>query len=272
VLGRRPDGYHDLASLVAFAGVGDTLSLTPGATLSLQVDGATAAAAGSVNENLVMRAARHLATRLHGLRSGAFHLVKRLPVAAGIGGGSADAAAALRLLARLNRLALDHPAVLAAARATGADVPVCLGSRACMMSGIGDRLGPPLKLPPLYVVLVNPGVPLETANVFATLGLSPGQRRAADPHPPLATRNTGEMLGLLQELSNDLEGPARKLAPVIDEAVALLREVPGCRLARMSGSGPTVFALFEETAASAAAAKLVHAARPAWWVKAAALR
>jgi 4-diphosphocytidyl-2-C-methyl-D-erythritol kinase len=272
VLGRRADGYHELESLVAFASIGDALTLSPDGALSLQVEGATAARAGSLEQNLVLTAARNLADRHQGLRPGAFHLVKRLPVAAGIGGGSADAAAALRLLARLNSLPLDHPAVLAAARVTGADVPVCLASRARMMGGVGDRLGPVLKLPRLFVVLVNPGVTLETVKVFAALGLSPGQRCAAGSCPSIDAEVTGALPALLQEMRNDLEPAARTLAPVIDEALALTRATPGCRLARMSGSGPTVFGLFDDRPAAAAAAKLVRRARPAWWVKAAALR
>ena len=272
VLGRRADGYHELESLVAFAGVGDTLSLSPGHPLSLRVDGPTAGLSGDVAQNLVLRAARNLAERLPGLRLGAFQLDKRLPVAAGIGGGSADAAAALRLLARVNDLPDDHAAVLDAARATGADVPVCLAARARMMTGIGERLGPVLNLPPLEAVLVNPAVPLETAKVFATLGLSPGQTRAANQHPAIGPRTAGELLPLLRDARNDLEAAARRLAPVIDEALALLRDAPGCRLQRMSGSGPTVFAVFDDAAAAAAAARLVQRTRPAWWVEATTLR
>jgi 4-diphosphocytidyl-2-C-methyl-D-erythritol kinase len=272
VLGRRDDGYHELESLVAFADVGDMLSLSPGCTLSLCVEGPTAALSGAVDQNLVMRAARNLAERLPGLRLGAFHLVKRLPVAAGIGGGSADAAAALRLLARLNHVPDDHAAVLDAAHGTGADVSVCLASRARMMAGIGDRLGPVLNLSSLHAVLVNPAVPLETTKVFAALALSPGQSRAAPFHPLVEPRSTRELLASLQDMGNDLEGPARTLAPVIDEALALLRGTAGCRLARMSGSGPTVFALFDDAGAADLAAKLVHNARPGWWVEAAALR
>src|SRR4051794_31128949 len=137
VLGRRADGYHQLESLVAFAGIGDDLQLVPASRLSLQVAGPTAALAGSDADNLVLKAAHLLAERVTGLRTGAFHLTKRLPVAAGIGGGSSDAAAALRLLARLNDLPLSHPALQDAARLTGADVPVCLEPKARMMRGIG---------------------------------------------------------------------------------------------------------------------------------------
>jgi 4-diphosphocytidyl-2-C-methyl-D-erythritol kinase len=159
IVRRREDGYHDLESLVAFAGSGDLLVLRPSRELSLETTGPTAAAAAAgAGDNLVLRAARALAERVPGLTLGAFHLTKRLPVAAGIGGGSSDAAAALRLLAQANDLALEDPRVFEAAHATGADVPVCLDPRARMMRGIGERLGPPIQLPPLAAVLVNPGI------------------------------------------------------------------------------------------------------------------
>ena len=173
--GRRPDGWHALESLVCFAGKSDALTLTPGGALSLTVDGPTAMAAGDGDDNLVLRAARHLAGLVPGLTMGAFHLTKRLPVAAGVGGGSADAAAALRLLARTNGLSIEDERVMEAARLTGADVPVCVGSRARMMRGVGGDLGPALHLPPLFAVLVNPGVPVETKSVFARIGLAPGE-------------------------------------------------------------------------------------------------
>src|SRR6516164_7374359 len=150
VLGRRADSYHDIESLVAFAGVGDALTFTPGGALALAVGGPTAAAAGDVADNLVLKAARALAERVEGLKLGRFTLSKRLPVSAGLGGGSADAAAALRLLARANRLAPDDPRLMQAARTTGADVPVCLDPRARLMRGIGDVLSAPLDLPRLF--------------------------------------------------------------------------------------------------------------------------
>jgi 4-diphosphocytidyl-2-C-methyl-D-erythritol kinase len=271
ILGRRSDGYHELESLVAFAGVGDTLTLTPGQNLSLSIDGPSADKTGPIDANLVLQAARNLLQRHHSLHLGAFHLVKRLPVAAGIGGGSSDAAAALRLLARLNCLPLDDAAVLDAARVTGADVPVCLAARARLMCGIGERLGPPLKLPGLFAVLVNPGVALSTAEVFGSLGLSPGDTLNTDAHPPsdFGITNLVEHLARAQ---NHLELAARKLAPDIDDALALVSSMPGCRLARMSGSGATVFGLFDDCAASAAAAKRIRRERPVWWVKATVLR
>jgi 4-diphosphocytidyl-2-C-methyl-D-erythritol kinase len=273
LLGRRPDGYHALESLVAFAGAGDALTLAPGAALGLTVEGPTGAQAGPAEDNLILKAARALAERVEGLRWGAFHLVKRLPVAAGIGGGSSDAAAALRLLARLNDLALDHPAVQDAARATGSDVPVCLAARARMMTGAGEGLGPVLRLPRLFAVLVNPGVPVETPAVFGRLGLRPGETFVGGPHPAVGDDEPlDRLLERLARARNDLEPPARALAPAIEDALALVGQAPGCRLARMSGSGATVFGLFETCRAAAAAAQAIRRARPEWWARASLLR
>jgi 4-diphosphocytidyl-2-C-methyl-D-erythritol kinase len=269
VLGRRADGYHELESLVAFAGTGDDLRLEPGAGLGLQASGPTASLAGSGADNLVLKAARLLADRVEGLQLGIFHLTKRLPVAAGIGGGSSDAAAALRLLARLNGLPLSHPALHEAARLTGADVPVCLEPSARMMRGAGEELGPPVNLPRLFAVLVNPRVPVETPAVFKALGLQPGQALAGGSHPAIE-RST--LIDGLKAARNDLEPPALHIQPLIGDALGLLRQTGGCRLARMSGSGATVFGLYDDCEAAAAAAKAVGRARPDWWVKATSLR
>jgi 4-diphosphocytidyl-2-C-methyl-D-erythritol kinase len=269
VLGRRADGYHELESLVAFAGTGDDLRLEPGAGLGLQASGPTASLAGSGADNLVLKAARLLADRVEGLQLGIFHLTKRLPVAAGIGGGSSDAAAALRLLARLNGLPPSHPALREAARLTGADVPVCLEPSARMMRGAGEELGPPVNLPRLFAVLVNPRVPVETPAVFKALGLQPGQALAGGSHPAIE-RST--LIDRLKAARNDLEPPALHIQPLIGDALGLLRQTRGCRLARMSGSGATVFGLYDDCEAAAAAAKVVGRARPDWWVKATSLR
>ncbi|KAA0123094.1 4-(cytidine 5'-diphospho)-2-C-methyl-D-erythritol kinase [Methylobacterium sp. P1-11] len=267
VLGRRAgDGYHALESLVAFAGTADRLTLDASAPLGLTVTGPTAGPAGPTDDNLVLRAARGLAERVPGLRLGAFHLVKRLPVAAGIGGGSSDAAAALRLLARLNGLPLDHTALGAVARETGADVPVCLDPRARMMRGAGETIGPALGLAPLPAVLINPGVPVPTAPVFKALGLVVGQDLAGAPHPAIRSdMATASLLETLAEARNDLEAPALTVAPVIGDVLAALR-AQGCGLARMSGSGATVFALFADRRAAVRAAGTLRAAHPGWWV------
>jgi 4-diphosphocytidyl-2-C-methyl-D-erythritol kinase len=272
VLGRRPDGYHELESLVAFAGVADRLELVAGKTLSLAVQGPRAGAAGPNDDNLVLRAARALAERAPGLRSGAFRLTKNLPAAAGIGGGSSDAAAALRLLARLNGLALDHPALIEAARTTGADVPVCLDPRARMMRGAGERIGPPVGLPLLFAVLVNPGVAVPTPDVFRRLGRTSGEIARSDHPPTDSAASSTDLLNALAAGRNDLETPALAIAPVIGAALTRLRAAGGCRLARMSGSGATVFGLYGDCHAAARAAREIRDAEPGWWVKATALR
>jgi 4-diphosphocytidyl-2-C-methyl-D-erythritol kinase len=271
VLGRRADGYHELESLVAFADVADRLALAPGRALALEVRGPNAAQAGADADNLVLKAANALAGLIPGLTLGAFALEKKLPVAAGIGGGSTDAAAALRLLARANNLAGDDPRIYAAARATGADVPVCLDPRTRLMRGIGEKLSAPLKLPPLAAVLVNPGVAVATKDVFAGWKPVAGPGASLDPAALAQLADPGRFLQFLQSQANDLETPAVALAPVIAEALALLRALPGCAVARMSGSGATCFALMSSAAAAAAAAKTMQGKFPNWWVRACAL-
>jgi len=267
ILGKRADGYHDLESLVVFARLADELTLTLDAPLGLDVVGPTAAAAGEAGDNLVLRATRELAGRIDGLRLGRFALTKHLPVAAGIGGGSADAAAALRLIMRVNGIARDDPNVMAAARATGADVPVCLDPRPRVMRGIGEVLSAPLELPALPAVLVNPRVPVPTRNVFARLGLAPGERRGeASEIDAKRLQNRDALIRYLASQPNDLEPPARALQPVIADVLAALAGSAGCLLARMSGSGATCFGLFDTDAAAAAAAQHLSGQRPAWWV------
>jgi 4-diphosphocytidyl-2-C-methyl-D-erythritol kinase len=264
VLGRRADGYHELESLVAFAGVGDTLTFAPGDALTLAVSGPTAPAAGDSADNLVLKAARALAERIAGLTLGRFALSKRLPVAAGLGGGSADAAAALRLLAQANGIALADPRLMQAAQATGADVPVCLDPRPRLMRGVGDVLSAPLDLPRLFAVLINPGVAVSTRDVFAALSLPPAAppSQAGPPSAPSA------LLAEIASGRNDLEPPAIELEPVIADVLSVLNKLPGCRLARMSGSGATCFGLFETNAAATAAARTVRVGYPQWWVRA----
>jgi 4-diphosphocytidyl-2-C-methyl-D-erythritol kinase len=271
IFGRRGDGYHELESLVVFARCADRLSFTPGGELSLTVSGPSAALAGDNADNLVLKAARALAERSPGIALGAFALDKRLPVAAGLGGGSADAAAALRLIARANNLASDAPRFYEAARATGADVPVCLDPRARVMRGIGELLSEPLNLPPLPAVLVNPGAALATRAVFA--GWMPGT-----PPAPLnqeALVKLSDRKALLQFLAgqqNDLERPAVALAPVVAEVLVAMRGLSGCVVARMSGSGSTCFALFNSAAEATIGAETLHAKYPQWWVRPTALQ
>ncbi len=268
VLGRRADGYHTLRSLVAFAGLHDTLRLKPVDGLSLSVRGPQAAAIGPLRKNLVLKAAANLSRRIPGLTLGHFVLFKRLPAAAGLGGGSADAAAALRLLARANRISMDDPRLMAAARDTGADVPVCLDPRPRTMEGIGDRLSPPLALPRLPAVLINPGVALPTADVFARLDRRGARRRPGSQRSKAPPRELELLLAYLAARPNDLDAPAIDLAPPVARALSALGNSPGCLLARMTGSGATCFGLFRSARAAGAAARRLGALHPRWWVKA----
>ncbi len=271
VLHRRADGYHEISSLVVFADCGDRLSLTPGGELTLTVGGSRGPETGADADNLVLKAARALAARVPGLTAGGFQLDKELPVAAGLGGGSADAAAALRLLARANALAPADPRLYDAARATGADVPVCLDSRPRLMWGIGEKLSAPLDLPPLAAVLVNPGVAVATKDVFAGWE---GAAKLAPPFDLAAVEKTRDRQMFLQALgrdANDLEQPAIKLAPVIAEVIDMLRAFPDCRLARMSGSGATCFGVFDSPDVAQGAAETLSNKYPLWWVRACAL-
>jgi 4-diphosphocytidyl-2-C-methyl-D-erythritol kinase len=217
----------------------------------------------------VLKAARALAARMPDLILGAFHLEKNLPVAAGLGGGSSDAAAALRLIAQANKLALDDPHLQAAARATGADVPVCLDPKPRLMRGIGEQLSQPLPLPPLPAVLVNPGVALPTKDVFAGLNASAQLAAPFDLVAAIAKlESRDQLLHMLQTQPNDLEAPAVGLQPVIADVLTDLRGLAGCRLARMSGSGATCFGLFASTTGTDAAAKILRRKYPNWWAQA----
>ena len=273
VVRRRADGFHELESLVVFAGVADVLALDPSRRPGLDISGPTATDAGDTENNLVLRAARALAERVPGLRSGAFRLLKRLPVGAGIGGGSSDAAAALRLLARLNGLSVDDERVHDAARATGSDVPVCVHPRSRMMAGTGDRLGLPLMARPLYAVLANPGVHVPTPAVFRAMGFQPGESRDLGEHPvPHDGLDHEGFLAVVRGGRNDMEAAALSVAPAIGDAVDVLGATAEHRVVRMSGSGSTCFALYDDRRAARAAAARVAVARPDWWVKATALR
>ena len=267
VLGRRADGYHLLDSLVVFAREGDRLTLDPGGPLSLRIRGVTAKQAGPLDDNLVLKAARALAAEIPGLKLGRFTLEKRLPIAAGLGGGSSDAAGALRLIARVNRIKRSDPRLRRVAATIGADVPVCLDPRPRRMRGIGEVLSAPLKMPPLSAVLVNPGVAVPTRDVFARLGFKPGKRSRAGRARPLPSER-GRLMDALAAQRNDLEPPAIAIQPVISRVLEALREQPGCRLARMSGSGATCFGLFGSSRQAAAAARKLGKAQPRWWVRA----
>jgi 4-diphosphocytidyl-2-C-methyl-D-erythritol kinase len=280
VTGRRADGYHLLDSLVVFAGVGDVLHARFDGELSLAVTGPFAAGLGAAGlgvagpgeaglgeaENLVLRAARALSALSGQAPRAALVLDKRLPVASGIGGGSADAAAALRLLRRLWGVAPAQAEMAALALGLGADVPVCLGGRAARMEGVGEVLSAVPALPPLGLALVNPGVGVSTRAVFGRRAASAGGAGPlggrAPPSLPGGWADAAALAGWLGEAGNDLEDAARALCPAVGEVLAALGAQPGCLLVRMSGSGATCFALF----AGERAAERAAAAMPAgWW-------
>jgi 4-diphosphocytidyl-2-C-methyl-D-erythritol kinase len=263
ITGRRPDGYHELDSLVVFVELADRLTFHPRRELHLELGGPFAGGLAE-SDNLVLRAARLLAAHAGRPAGAGIALDKRIPLAAGLGGGSADAAAALRGLRRLWRLEPAADELAALALRLGADVPVCLAARPARMRGIGEILEPIEGLPRLDVLLVNPGVPLPTAAVFAALG---GRIPEAVPWqaPPL---DQGGLVGWLAARANHLEAPARRLGPAIDEVLAALRAQPGCQLARLSGSGATCFGLFPGPSAAAAAATAIATLQPDWWVQA----
>ncbi|MGJ3649848.1 4-(cytidine 5'-diphospho)-2-C-methyl-D-erythritol kinase [Sphingomonas sp. GlSt437] len=251
---RRPDGYHELETLFAFLRDGDTIHVEPAPAPSFALTGPFAAVLAGEGDNLVTRAAAAFRAAFAIEAHHAITLDKRLPVASGIGGGSADAAATLRALARLHGVALDEPRLFAIAEGLGADVPACLLGRSAIGTGKGEALTPVAGVEDVPVLLVNPGVAVSTGAVFkAWDGVDRG------PIPP------GDLLARALAGRNDLEPPARAIAPVIGEVVAMLSAGPGVKLARMSGSGATCFALYETAADRAAAAADLRARHPDWW-------
>ena len=248
VTGRRPDGYHVLDSLAVFPGAGDVVRAGPASDLTLTVQGPMAAGLPTGADNLVLRAARALAGFAGVVPRAALVLDKRLPVASGIGGGSADAAAALRLLNRAWGLGLDGAALAGVAAGLGADVPVCVYGRPAVMRGVGDVLLPAPALPACGILLVNPGVAVATPAVFAAR-TGPFSDAAV---LPAAWPDAAAMALDLAALRNDLERPALALCPAIGDVLAWLRSQPGCLLARMSGSGATCYGLFATGAAAQA--------------------
>ncbi len=251
VRGRDPAGWHRIETLFAFTAFGDRLEATPAGEWSLAVEGPYAAACGPAADNLVLRAAAAFAAATGSRARFAFRLTKRIPAAAGLGGGSADAAAALRLLARAHPGRIAGAELAALAAGLGADVPACLASATSRGTGRGEALAPAAPVSGTPVLLVNPGVEVPTGAVFAAWdGIDRGP---LPPGPTLAAALAGR---------NDLEAPAIARAPVIAEVLQALRAAPGALLVRMSGSGATCFALFAEAAArDAAAASLPRG----WW-------
>lgn len=268
VTGRRGDGYHLLDSLVVFADLADTLELSPAPVLTLDVEGPLAGQAGPVGDNLVLRAARLLAQATGTQRGARMRLVKRIPAAAGLGGGSSDAAAALAGLMRLWDIAPDRVDLPALALRLGADVPVCLAGRPAFVGGIGETIDPAPDLPPAGLLLVNPGTRLPTPAVFAARrgDFSSSARFATPP------ADAAGLAALLAGRGNDLTGAACGLAPQIGDVLAALAGLPGCLLARMTGSGATCFGLFDDADAAAAAAKSSALAGRDWWIAATRIR
>ena len=273
VLGRRADGYHELASVVAFAAdIFDTVTFFPGEDLAVELTGPFAAKV--CGPNLIEQAARTLAAAHTGLQLGRFHVEKRIPVSAGIGGGSADAAATLRLLAVHNRLGDPDRAMRDLAATIGADVPVCLaGGRpaAAFMSGIGEQVVSPtpdglLGACDVTAVLVNPGVAVATGSVFRALGAAPLSAPMRSCDAPERFSDNAALFAYLDTMGNDLEAPAIGQAPVISDVLAALGSLESCRLARMSGSGATCFGLFETRSAADAAAERLRTQSPSWWI------
>ncbi len=252
VTAKREDGYHLLDSLAVFPAVGDNVRVENAAELSLEISGPFGAVLQAEADNLLLRAARLLAPE----RSAALYLEKNLPVASGIGGGSADAAAELRALSQLWGLNTDLPPL---ALQLGADVPVCLASRPARMQGIGEILAPVPRLPGFGMVLVNPGVAVPTPAVFKARqgGFTPPASL------PEAWDSVDAMVADLRDCTNDLQAAAIGIQPVIGEVLDVLAALPGAKLARMSGSGATCFAIFATPAEAAAAAAAIK--HPGWW-------
>jgi 4-diphosphocytidyl-2-C-methyl-D-erythritol kinase len=265
VLGRRGDGYHELRSLVAFTELGDALAFEPEGDLALVIEGPFAGVLQG--SNLITAAAEAAKTLVPGVALGRFRLDKRLPVAAGLGGGSADAAAALRLLARANPGQLSVAALEDLAAALGSDVTACLENRPALMTGRGARLTPAEGLPSCGVLLVKPWGPLASGAVYGALGAPPlSERRSEPPAIPGFAGNFDALVDYADARANDLEPAALKLAPEIAEVLAALKGLDGARLVRLSGSGPTCFALFATEDEARRAAATMATARPSWWV------
>lgn len=268
VLGRLPNGYHALESLIVFADFGDLVRLAPGAAHGVDVHGSFAHEIDG--ENLVTRAADAAAASCPAIALGRFEIEKSIPVAAGLGGGSADAAAALRLIRSHNQAhtsAVDWGAIAAG---IGADVPACLLSRPVMVWGAGEQLRPVSGVPPLPAVLVNARLPVpadKTHRVFAALGAPALTSAPAPPVPPPADH----LLDWLAARPNDLEPATLGLIPGTTAVADALRRQRGCRLTRMSGAGPTWFGIFDNAEAAQAAAAAISHDYPAWWVRAARL-
>ena len=253
---RRADGFHPLQSLAVFTDLGDVLAMEDAVELSLAVAGPFAAGLQGEGDNLVLRAGRAL-----GSGGARLTLTKNLPVASGIGGGSADAAAALRGLSRLWNTGDRNLHEIAAT--LGSDIPVCVDSTAAFMEGRGEILHPVPSMPRVPMLLVNPGVPVPTKDVFAALETRSGVQMTL---PRGYFQDTADLLRFLESTRNDLEAPALKLQPVIGEVLKAIAALPGALLARMSGSGATCFGIFADDDCCQRAAETLSQAAPGWWV------
>ncbi|MBI1272964.1 MAG: 4-(cytidine 5'-diphospho)-2-C-methyl-D-erythritol kinase [Alphaproteobacteria bacterium] len=264
VTGRGADGYHLLDSLVAFADVGDTVTVAAAEKFSLSVTGVMAGAlAGTdITRNTVAKVVHGLAAKLGRPPHVSVSLEKNLPVASGIGGGSADAAAALRGLARLWKLAEDDPLLFETGSTAGKDIPVCIASVTQYFGGGGEQLGPEVALPPCHIVLANPGVQVATADVFRarTGSFSPAARLENTP------RDAADLAAMLAARRNDLTEAALHVAPAVGDVLAALTATRNCLLARMLGSGATCFGLYTDRMAADAAAAQLRRKQPLWWI------
>lgn len=258
VVGRRDDGYHLLDTLFAFTALGDELAVEPAPTLALDIDGPFAAALDGASDNLVLRAARDLASG----RGARLTLTKNLPVAAGLGGGSADAGAAIRLLLELWNLSPQAADLYDLSRKLGADVPACFACSPSFASGAGDVLTPAPALPPAGIVLVNPGAALRTPEIFAQRLGGFSQPARFDTMPATAR----ELATVLRARRNDLTAGAVSLMPAIAVILAALDASEGCHLARMSGSGATCFGIYDDATSAARAAGSLRTRHPDWWI------
>ncbi|MEM8744678.1 MAG: 4-(cytidine 5'-diphospho)-2-C-methyl-D-erythritol kinase [Pseudomonadota bacterium] len=265
VLGRRADGFHQIESLVAFASDGDRLEFAPGDKLELSIEGAFGDKLQG--DNLVLQAARLLGQRTPGIPAGTFRLVKRLPVAAGVGGGSADAAAALRLMQRASQTVVSTTDMSAVAEALGSDVPVCLLSRAALMRGRGEDVSPVDAMPALPAVLANPGAELGAGEVYAALDVAPvANHSESSPGTPPSFDTSEQLVELVRSVGNDLADAAIGLAPVIGEVRAELAATDGCLVAEMSGSGSTCFGIYGSVEEAQKAASNLTERHPDWWI------
>ncbi|MBT4017914.1 MAG: 4-(cytidine 5'-diphospho)-2-C-methyl-D-erythritol kinase [Alphaproteobacteria bacterium] len=268
VTGQRPDGYHELDSVVIFAPIGDDIFILPADDLTLEIIGPEAHALQGfeASENLVFRAARMLAEKYKVTAGAAITLNKVLPVASGMGGGSADAAATLKALVEFWKLKPAAGELVELALALGADVPVCMKSRPLRMTGIGEKLHETPAMPNGCLVLVNPRISQSTPEVFEELHRGKWKASGYSSELP-SDLDFYAFVSELKSRANDLEQPAIRLAPVIEDVLAVTSAQANCRLARMSGSGATCFGLFQKIEEAEAAATEIRRHQPEWWIQ-----